>query len=88
MAIIGSCTFAAGRVTAGGPAPEWTFVKDAQGTSWLVIQDQLINIPYYPVPENEWEGFQKSNLWAVPDGNGIRFRSLPILVSARLPTIW
>jgi hypothetical protein len=77
LAIFGFVTFSAGRVSAGAPAPPWTFVKDKDGVSWLVINDQLIGIPYYPVPDDQWDQFHKSGLWAIPKGEGVGYGDCP-----------
>jgi hypothetical protein len=77
LAIVGFGAFSAGRVSAGAPAPPWTFVKDPDGVSWLVINDELIGIPYYPVPDDQWNQFHKSGLWAIPKGEGIGYGPCP-----------
>jgi hypothetical protein len=77
LALVGFGAFSAGRVSAGAPAPPWTFVKDPDGVSWLVIDDQLIGIPYYPVPDDQWDQFHKSGFWAIPNDNGVGYGECP-----------
>lgn len=77
-----SVAFFSGRASAGpasgAPAPDWTFVKDPNsGVTYMVMQRELINIPYYPIPDELWGEFEESRFWAIPDGNGIGFGDCP-----------
>jgi len=77
-----SAAFVSGRASAGpasgAPAPDWTFVKDPNnGVTYLVMQRELINIPYYPIPEELWGEFEPSRFWAIPESNGIGFGDCP-----------